>query len=125
MTDTSKTPSKLTPRKQLISYISKEAAMDSDRAARKTLDVVIAGIAKILQEGKTLLFLDLGSFSIQERASMQGRNPRTGDPIQVPACKKLRFRTSTVMKKALNPGNYLTEKTKTTKKKVASKKTNQ
>ena len=44
----------------------------------------------------------LGSFKVVERAARQGRNPRTGAALKIPACKAVKFTPSKAIKDALN-----------------------
>lgn len=102
MSNTPKNPSKQSAREQLIRYIAQKNGMKLNKA-QETLDIVIEGISKLLQEGNRLMFLPLGSFSVQDKPAMQGRNPKTSESIHIPAYKALRFKVSTAMKASLNP----------------------
>ena len=111
MTDTSKTPTSQTPRAQLIRLIAKDSVINIDEA-KKYLDIVISSIAKRVEEGDRLFFPELGSFALQETPGRTGRNPRTGESIEIKPCKKVRFLTSTSMKDVLNPGRSSSAKGK-------------
>ena len=83
--------------------------------AAKALEIVLAGIIKVLQDEKPLRFLGFGTFSVQNIAARTGRNPRTGASIEIAAQKRPVFKPGKDMKEALNPN-------KNPKKKTASKK---
>ncbi len=121
MTTSPKTPVEPSAKKELIKYIAKEGVclnLGNQEKAAKALEIVLAGIIKVLQAEKPLRFLSFGTFSVQNIAARTGRNPRTGDKIDIPAQKRPVFRARKDMKEAINPN-------KSPKKKTASKKTAQ
>ena len=118
MTTSPKTPIEASAKKELIKYIAKEAALlnlGNQEKAAKALEIVLAGIIKVLQDEKPLRFLGFGTFSVQNIAARTGRNPRTGASIEIVAQKRPVFKPGKDMKEALNPN-------KNPKKKTASKK---
>jgi DNA-binding protein HU-beta len=56
----------------------------------------------LLNEGKIQIH-NLGTFSIRERAGRSGRNPRTGEPIDIPARRAVTFKPSKNLVHRLNP----------------------
>jgi DNA-binding protein HU-beta len=123
MTTSPKTPTQPSAKKELIKYIAKEGPsqflnIGNQEKAEKVLEIVLSGIIEILKDEKPLRFLGFGTFSVQNRPASEGRNPRTGDKIQIPAQKKLVFKAGKNMKEALNPQ----PKKKAAPKKLAKKK---
>ena len=103
MTDSSsKTPVQHSARDELIKSIAKEIQTNQDNA-KKALDAVLSCITESLQEGKTVRVIGFGTFSVQERAASKGKNPRTGDTIEIAAYKKPVFKAGKELKEAINP----------------------
>lgn len=61
----------------------------------KALTSIIAAITGAVSSGDKVTLLDLGTFSITERAAREGRNPKTGDIIAIPAKKVVKFKAGT------------------------------
>jgi DNA-binding protein HU-beta len=116
----SKAPKEKSGRYHLINYIAKEGVslhLGNQENATKALEIVISGIVKVLQDHQMVRFINLGTFLVQDKPASTGRNPRTGDPIDIAAYKRPLFRPGKNLKEALNP-----EKKAAPKKAVAPKK---
>jgi DNA-binding protein HU-beta len=107
MTTSPKTP-EASAKKELIKYIAKEGParfldIGNQEKAAQALEIVLAGIIKVLKDEKPLRFLGFGTFSVLNIAARTGRNPRTGDKIEIAAQKRPVFKPGKDMKEALNP----------------------
>jgi DNA-binding protein HU-beta len=71
--------------------------------ARLAVDAMIAEISEGLAAGNDVRIAGLGTFSLRERAVTAGRNPRTGEPIQIAARRKVRFKPAKALRERLNP----------------------
>lgn len=69
--------------------------------AEEAVDTVINLIIDSLKEGQEVSIAGLGIFSAKERAARTARNPRTGEPIQVPAMRVPKFRAAKALKDAV------------------------
>ncbi len=87
----------------LIAYVATQAA-SSKATAEKSINAIFAGITKALQEGQDVRLLGFGTFAVKDKPAAQGRNPRTGEPIQIAASKRPVFRPGMDLKKLLNGG---------------------
>ncbi|WGW00189.1 HU family DNA-binding protein [Vibrio sp. YMD68] len=87
---------------QLIDVISEQADI-TKKQAHDALDAITSGIEQSLAQGEEVALLGFGSFKITERAARTGRNPRTGEPIQISASKSPTFKAGKALKDALNP----------------------
>ncbi|MCW8347598.1 HU family DNA-binding protein [Vibrio sp. ZSDZ65] len=87
---------------QLIDVISEQADI-TKKQAHDALDVITRGIEQSLAQGEEVALLGFGTFKITERAARTGRNPRTGEPIQISASKSPTFKAGKALKDALNP----------------------
>lgn len=70
--------------------------------ASDALDAITDSITASLADGDRVQLPNFGSFSISERAAREGRNPATGDTIQIPASKNVRFKAGKALKDAVN-----------------------
>ena len=68
----------------LVTHLSEELRTSKLQAAR-LLDAVLAGIHKGLREEGTVTITGFGTFEVKERKPRVGRNPHTGEPIQISA----------------------------------------
>ena len=65
------------------------------------LDDLIGMIAKHLKRGERVKIAGLGILQVRNRAARMGRNPATGEPIQIKASKKVAFRATKELKMAI------------------------
>ncbi|MFW6075406.1 MAG: HU family DNA-binding protein [Chloroflexota bacterium] len=63
-----------------------------------TFDAIVESLAK----GEEVTITGFGTFGITHRAAREGRNPQTGEPMQIPAGKTPRFRPGTQLKRAVS-----------------------
>ena len=68
----------------------------------KAVDGVFNAITDALKSGDEVRLVGFGTFAVAERAASQGRNPRTGEPIDIPATKQAKFKAGKQLKDALN-----------------------
>ena len=78
--------------------------LETKAQAQAAFNAVITAIADALKDGEPVTLKDLGSFKIIERAARKGRNPRTGEEIDIPASKTVKFTPAKVLKDALANG---------------------
>jgi DNA-binding protein HU-beta len=70
--------------------------------ARKYVDAVFAAIADAASEGEEVSLNGFGKFKVKESPAREGRNPATGETIQIAASKKLGFTAAKAVKDKLN-----------------------
>ena len=75
----------------LISKIAGDAGL-SKAAAEKALNSAIDGISGALKNGDSVTLIGFGTFSVSERAARKGRNPQTGQEINIPAKNVAKFK---------------------------------
>ncbi len=79
------------------------AAADLTKAdAGRAIDATVAAITDTLSKGDSLSLIGFGTFSISNRAARTGRNPRTGESIQIKAAKLPKFKAGKALKDAVN-----------------------
>jgi DNA-binding protein HU-beta len=86
---------------ELIDAIAKHADI-SKAAAGRALDATVNSIANSLKKGDIVTLVGFGSFFVGKRTARAGRNPRTGDAINIEAAKVPKFRAGKALKDALN-----------------------
>ena len=85
----------------LVAQVSANAEISKSDAA-KAVDAVLGSIANSLKGGQEVRLIGFGTFSATHRRASQGRNPRTGDPIQIPASRQPKFKAGKGLKDSLN-----------------------
>ena len=85
----------------IIAKIQANAAIATKAEAGKVLDAVLAAIQESLAGGEALTLTGFGAFKVSERAARTGRDPRTGNPIDIAACKAVRFTPGKTLKDAV------------------------
>src|SRR5918993_5046119 len=71
------------------------------RQANEMLTQVVEMIARSLKKGEKIRLTGLGILQVRKRAARTGRNPQTGEPIQIKASKKIAFRPAKELKEAV------------------------
>ncbi len=61
--------------------------------AEKAVDGFVAAVSGALSAGDNVTLVGFGTFSVGERAQREGRNPRTGEKIEIPASKVVKFKS--------------------------------
>lgn len=70
--------------------------------ATKAVDEVFDQITSALKKGDDVRLVGFGTFLVSNRAASIGRNPRTGEPINIPASKRPKFTAGKGLKDAVN-----------------------
>ena len=86
---------------ELIESIA-QAADISKAAAERALDGTVAAITSSLKQGGMVTLVGFGTFYVGERAARSGRNPRTGETIEIKASRVPKFRAGKALKDAVN-----------------------
>ncbi len=86
---------------ELIDAVA-DAADISKAAAGRAVDTVFDSITESLKNGDAVTVVGFGTFSIRDRAARTGRNPRTGDTIEIAASSLPVFKAGKALKDAVN-----------------------
>lgn len=70
--------------------------------AEKLLDHILEFIKSTLQSGESIMIAGFGKFTVRSKRARPGRNPRTGEAIEVSACRVVSFQSSLLFKRAIN-----------------------
>ena len=79
-----------------------EGAGITKAQAEKAMDGLLEAIKEGLKDGGKVMFTGFGTFSLAAREARKGRNPRTGEVIDIPAYKAVKFTPSEGLKKEFN-----------------------
>ncbi len=85
----------------LISAVADNSGL-SKADAGKAVDGVFEAITSELQGGGEVRVVGFGTFSVAQRKATTGRNPRTGEAIQIPASKQPKFKAGKGLKESVN-----------------------
>jgi DNA-binding protein HU-beta len=86
---------------ELTDAIASAADLPKSSAAR-ALDALVEAVKSALKEGQQVSIVGFGTFLVRERGARSGRNPRTGETIQISASKVPGFKPGKALKDALN-----------------------
>ena len=87
-------------RAELIDLIAEKAEL-TKAAASRALDAVLEGVTTSLQSGDPVVIVNFGTFTVKQRAARLGRNPSTGEKININAAKVVGFKAGKALKDAV------------------------
>ena len=74
----------------------------SNADATQAVESVFDTVTKALRDGGEVRLVGFGTFSVSTRKASTGRNPRTGEPIQIPETRQPKFKAGKGLKDAVN-----------------------
>jgi DNA-binding protein HU-beta len=86
---------------ELIDVVAGEAGLSKADATR-AVEALLGAITKALKSGDQVSLVGFGTFVAKKRAAREGRNPRTGEMIQIPASVVPGFKAGKGLKDAVN-----------------------
>lgn len=86
---------------ELVATVAEEADISRASAAR-AVDSALNAITKELCDGESVVLVGFGTFMVRERAARTGRNPQSGETIEIAASKNAAFKAGKALKDALN-----------------------
>ena len=88
-------------KQDLVAKVADAADISKAKAAL-AVDAVLEAIKGSLKQGDAVRLVGFGTFSVSDRAATTGRNPRTGEKINIPASKQPKFKAGKELKEAVN-----------------------
>jgi DNA-binding protein HU-beta len=85
-------------KQDLINAIVEKQPDLTKKAAGEALDTVLDSIGNALAKGDVVQLIGFGTFNVRATAARTARNPRTGDPIEIKAGKKVGFKVGKALK---------------------------
>ena len=86
---------------ELIEVVSERTGLAKSDAAR-AVEAVLSAVTETLRKGDQVVLSGFGTFVAKTRAARTGRNPRTGEPVAIPASRAPAFKAGKGLKDALN-----------------------
>lgn len=86
---------------ELIDAVAEATDLNKATATR-AVDAMLSGIAGALKKGEQVALVGFGTFEVRERAARTGRNPQTGETINIKAAKAPAFKAGKALKDAVN-----------------------
>ena len=83
-----------------IAQVAEKSGLDR-RQADAAVEAVIDVVVEAMKAGDKVQLIGFGTFEVKERAARQGRNPATGEPIDIPASKVPSFKPGKALKDSL------------------------
>ena len=85
----------------LVAAVAAQTDLSKTDAA-KAVDAVFDSITASLKKGDEVRLVGFGTFAVSKRAKSEGRNPRTGETIVIPASNQPKFKAGKGLKDAVN-----------------------
>ena len=86
---------------ELIEAVAEEAEMTKAEAGR-AVDAIVSSITAAMKKQDDVSLIGFGTFTVRDRAARSGRNPQTGETIQIKAAKVPAFKAGKALKDAVN-----------------------
>jgi DNA-binding protein HU-beta len=86
---------------ELIEHIATTAGIEKGKA-KKAVEAITSAIMTAAKSGDGVVLAGFGQFKVKETPARQGRNPATGEAIEIAAGRKLAFMPAKAVKEALN-----------------------
>ena len=86
---------------ELVETVAERAGITKADASR-ALDATLEAITEALVKGDKVPLVGFGTFSVSRRAAREGRNPRTGETVQIAARNAVSFKAGSALKDAVN-----------------------
>jgi DNA-binding protein HU-beta len=85
---------------ELVAVLAKETGL-AQTQAKEVLETFLAKTVKALKKDSRFALAGLGVFTVVKRAKRKGRNPRTGEPVNIKAHKAVKFKPAKTLKDAI------------------------
>lgn len=86
---------------ELVSAVAEKAEM-TKKDAEKAINAVFASIEEALAKGDKVQLVGFGTFEVRDREARKGRNPQTGEEIEIPATRVPAFKAGKALRDAVN-----------------------
>ena len=85
----------------LVEKVAREADM-TKKDAEQLVEIIFDSITNTLNKGEKIELRGFGSFRVRERGARRGRNPKTGEPVSIPAKRVPYFKAGKELKELIN-----------------------
>ena len=88
-------------KQEFIDHIAKQHGC-TKKEAEKAIDIFTSSVIDALSQGKEISLVGFGNFTVSKVAARTGRNPKTQEPVQIPAYNQPKFKVGQKLKDACN-----------------------
>ena len=88
-------------KQELVAAIAEKAELEKDDA-KKALNAFIEVVGDEMKKGEKIQIIGFGTFEVSERAAREGRNPQTGETMEIKASRNPKFKAGKALKDSLN-----------------------
>ena len=88
-------------KKELVAEVAAKTEL-SKKQAEAAVDAMLDAVTDALKKDEKVQLVGFGTFEVSERAARDGRNPRTGETIEIAAVKAPKFKAGNALKDAIN-----------------------
>ncbi|MCB1023034.1 MAG: integration host factor subunit beta [Acidobacteria bacterium] len=85
----------------LVEIVAKESEM-TKKDVEQLVEIIFDSIVGTLNRGEKIELRGFGSFRVRERSARKGRNPKTGEPVEIPAKRVAYFKPGKDLKEIIN-----------------------
>jgi integration host factor subunit beta len=85
----------------LVEIVAREADM-TKKDVEQLVEIIFDSIVNTLNQGEKIELRGFGSFRVRERNARKGRNPKTGEPVEIPAKRVAYFKPGKDLKDIIN-----------------------
>lgn len=86
---------------ELVEAVAEKAGLTKADATR-AIDATFEAITESLKKGDKVTLVGFGTFDVSKRAAREGRNPKTGEPVQIAARNAVSFKAGSALKESVN-----------------------
>ncbi len=87
---------------ELAEVVAEQTELSKDKAS-KAVEIVLQTITEALERNEDVTLTGFGAFKRRHRKERRGKNPQTGQEIQIPACETVSFKPGKKLKEKVNP----------------------
>lgn len=88
-------------KRELVDAVAEKTGLTKS-GAEEALDAVVTAISGALEGGDKVAVPGFGTFEVRERAARTGRNPQTGETMEIAASRSAAFKPASALKQSLN-----------------------
>ncbi|MCD6413468.1 MAG: HU family DNA-binding protein [Elusimicrobia bacterium] len=85
----------------IVEKVMADAKISNKASAARALKSVVSSIVEALKSDGKITISGLGTFKVKETKARKGRNPKTGEAIDIPASKRVSFKAASGLKKII------------------------
>jgi DNA-binding protein HU-beta len=85
----------------LVNSIAEKAGLTKTKS-NEVVDVIVSTISEALKSGDKVTLVGFGTFTTTQRDARKGRNPKTGETLDIPAKRVAKFKAGTELTKSVN-----------------------